>query len=398
MVMTFAEDIPLTAGSIRFESVGNAPVSCNLSYLKKQVPATEGSLKMVEADDKRRVLCIPAGPLPVGISGNLVFSKSLSRGLSDDYKRGMTIAKEFSVKEFVANSPSQGCLYTTTPTSYGLREVTVGNGGKFIGSNGDLYSNSCPDKDGLYDSWMDVRFTPNSTSTLSIGAGARDALGQLITQSFTQSDIKVGSAGDNDQYLYTSIDKNVVTIPSDVPLVVSLQGINIDRAKIQVCELDSEGYLAYRNAEDNYTSNYTPKCLSEVTRDITIKNRNWNLSQAQFDVSEFLGRPMASNFILVRGSVANQFNTNNGYIDRNQEFRTVYLRQNLSLALISGDNSKLFASSLDGKSLSSDLTFEALGNGGGSFAAKWNATTKLYDIDPVSTIPTILIAKNAQYF
>ena len=223
LVMTFAEDIPLIAGSIRFESVGNNPISCNLSYLKKQVPATEGSLKMVDTDDKRRVLCIPAEPLPVGVTGNLVFSKSLSRGLVNDYKREITIAKEFSVKEFVANSPSQGCLYTTTPTSYGLREVTVGNGGKFIGSNGDLYSNLCPDKAGLYDAVMDIRFTPNSTSTLSIGAGARDALGQLITSPYTQSGIKVGSVGIEDQYLYTSTDKSTVTIPTDLPLVVSLQ-------------------------------------------------------------------------------------------------------------------------------------------------------------------------------
>ena len=95
---------------------------------------------------------------------------------------------------------------------------------------------------------------------------------------------------------------------------------------------------------------------------------------------------MASNFILVRGSVTDKFNTGErGYLENNREFKTVYLRQNLSLALISGDNSKLFVSSLDGKSLPSDLTFETLGNGG-SFAAKWNATTKLYDVDSGSSI------------
>ena len=223
VVMTFAENIDLNSGFIRFESTGNAPVTGNLSYLKKQVPAAEGSLKMIEADDKRRVLCNPAAALPVGVSGNLVFAKSLSKGLASDYKREMIIAQEFSAKEFVVQSPSRGCLYSTTPTSYGLSGVTVSNGGKFIGSNRDLSNNECPNKDGLYDALMDIRFTPNSTSSLNIGAGARDALGQLIKNPYVQSNIKVGGVGIVDQYVYSSVDKSIATIPSDLPLVVSLQ-------------------------------------------------------------------------------------------------------------------------------------------------------------------------------
>jgi uncharacterized protein YfaS (alpha-2-macroglobulin family) len=400
LVFTFAEDIPLIPGSIRFESAGNQSVACNLSYLKKQVPTADGSLKMMSVDDKRNILCIFSGPLPVGTSGQIVFAQSLSRGLSDDVTEKATIARKFSASSFVALSPSKGCLYTTTPTSYWLWDVSLSNGGRFVGSNSDIYgTRTCPSIGDFYSTIMDVRMTPNSTSTLTIGAGARDALGQKIVAPYTEANIKVWSIGLSDQYLYTSTDKSIVTIPSDLPLVVSLQGVNIDTARVQVCELSADEYLAFRTAEDNYTPNYTPNCLSEVTKNIAIKNRNWNLSRTQFDVSEFLEQPLTSNFVLVRASVTDAFNTGErGYLQNNREFRTLYLRQNLPLALINGENSKLFASSFDGKTLPSDLTFQAMGSNSGGFSAQWNPATQLYDIKSGSAIPAVLIAKNSQYF
>ena len=57
-----------------------------------------------------------------------------------------------------------------------------------------------------------------------------------------------------------------------------------------------------------YTPNYTPICISTTTKDITTKNLNWDLSVTKLDVAEFLGRPIASNFVLVRGSALEKFN------------------------------------------------------------------------------------------
>ena len=73
--------------------------------------------------------------------------------------------------------------------------------------------------------------------------------------------------------------------------------MNITSAKIEVCELDERGYMDYLTQQ--YTANYTPICTSKIVKDIPTKNLNWDLSITKLDVAEFLGRPIASNFVLV---------------------------------------------------------------------------------------------------
>ena len=75
----------------------------------------------------------------------------------------------------------------------------------------------------------------------------------------------------------------------------------------------------------------------------------------------------------------------------------MYLRQNLALALVSGDNSKMLATGLDGKILPSDLVFSHQDARPGFVFTppKWNPTSKLYE---GGNDPDVLIARNRDFF
>ena len=143
------------------------------------------------------------------------------------------------------------------------------------------------------------------SSQIKASAELRDMFGQTLERAFEKS-VTVGAVGPEDKYLYTTASRDIQTIPSDLPVVVGLQSVNITSAKIEVCELDERGYMDYLIRQ--YTPNYTPICISTTTKDITTKNLNWDLSVTKLDVAEFLGRPIASNFVLVRGSALEKFN------------------------------------------------------------------------------------------
>lgn len=93
-------------------------------------------------------------------------------------------------------------------------------------------------------------------------------------------------------------------------------------------------------------------------------------------------------------------------MDEEREFRNVFARQNLSLMVENAANKTIvFASSFDGKTLPSNLTFEAYSlsnssgkqefNSLGAIKAKWIAKSNTYEI---SKIDGMLVAKNASYF
>jgi hypothetical protein len=113
---------------------------------------------------------------------------------------------------------------------------------------------------------------------------------------------------------------------------MNLQSINIDKATVEVCEMGLGEYQQY--IAHSYDAYYQPTCLNTAKKIVPLKNKNWYLSPNKFDVEkDILGTKMSQNFILVRGSVTGEFQTSNGYLDNEREFRNVFIRSNLSLAL-----------------------------------------------------------------
>ncbi len=129
-----------------------------------------------------------------------------------------------------------------------------------------------------------------------------------------------------------------------------------------------------------------------------MKNTFWDISSQGLDLTEFLGKTPTSPFVLVRGSPEERFNLGDtGYMDRSREFRTLYIRSNLSLALEQGSkNGVLFATSYDGKDIPNNLTFEQFQSVGSPMKITWNAAKKIYTTEGIA--PEFLIARNDTYF
>ncbi|HBA45379.1 TPA: hypothetical protein DEG21_01880 [Patescibacteria group bacterium] len=50
--------------------------------------------------------------------------------------------------------------------------------------------------------------------------------------------IKSGDIKESDKYLYSSFSKIVNVIPSDLPTVIDIQSINLNKASLEVCEMN----------------------------------------------------------------------------------------------------------------------------------------------------------------
>lgn len=191
-------------------------------------------------------------------------------------------------------------------------------------------------------------------------------------------------------------------IPDALPIVMNLQSINATEATVEVCEMGVGEYQNY--IMHSYDAYFQPTCLNAAKKVLPLKNKNWYLSPNKFDVErDILGAKMKEKFILVRGSVSGNFQTANGYIDGEREFRNVFIRTNLSLAYERGANKQLlFASSLDGKVIPNNLTFDTYTSAGASFlpvnvSIKWNKDKQVYEMPGDAKID-FLVAKNSQYF
>jgi len=158
-----------------------------------------------------------------------------------------------------------------------------------------------------------------------------DKYGSSLASEFSKP-ITSGALKETDKYLYSSLTKEVNVIPSQLPIVMNVQSININSAAIEVCEMGVAEYQNY--AMHMYDSFFQPSCVNLVKKEVPLKNKNWYLSPNKFDIEkDILGAKMKENYILVRGSVTGNFQTANGYIDSEREFRNVFIRSNLSLTL-----------------------------------------------------------------
>lgn len=147
-------------------------------------------------------------------------------------------------------------------------------------------------------------------------------------------------------------------IPSNLPITLNLQSINIDSANLEVCEMDMQGYFnAVQHSSNAY---FTPTCVHDTTTSVALKNRYWNLTPNRIDIEkDVLSGSLSTPFVFVRASIDRFNRAENGTQDNGREFSHIFVRSNLSLTLEDGKDKKtLFASSYDGKEIPSDLTFE----------------------------------------
>ena len=165
--------------------------------------------------------------------------------------------------------------------------------------------------------------------------------------------------------------------------------------------MDQAGYIAYLEQRRN-SYDATPTCVKKATKKITLKNRYWTSTPTQVDLEkEILGSSFTTPYVWVHGYLDNSDR------DLPQSFYHIYQRANLSLTLEDGKNTRiLFASSYDGKTIPSDLTFESYrwNYENNTFIKTpkppitYNTSKKLYTITDPDFQLDLLIAKNRDYF
>lgn len=409
----FDEDVEFAKGRAYVVSEdGKSRTDCDLSSYERDVYDNDAGKQVKRTSFKCELL----GTMPYGASVKLVVSKSVSPSLRADATKDYVVSPEFKVSDFKLVSPTEACVYSTTPIqnrpeffttvpASKAREIMPDGRYEWVnGENKEVLT--CPKIQGKQAFVVSVRLNPQTDYSFRFAKGAVDVYGNALAADFDLGKAKTGNLSEKDKYLYSSASKDINVIPAEAKIVLGLKSVNVDSANIEVCETDANEY--FRFSVNSWRQNYAPNCKKISKANVPLQNRHWELSPKQVDVeADVLGREAESPFVLVRGSAYDRFNVaDGGYRDGDREFSNFYVRSNLSLTLEQGtDRSYLFAASYDGKTTPSDLSFETYsydGNGGDPRPEKakitWNAKRSVYEISKTERPIAFVVAKNANYF
>jgi hypothetical protein len=156
-----------------------------------------------------------------------------------------------------------------------------------------------------------------------------------------------------------------------------------------------------------YSTRRSERCTKTYTKKLSLKNTFWNASSNKFDLAkDIMNAPLDATFYLVKANIDGYTQKEDEY-EGAKDFAHLFIRSNLVMTLEHGSGkSYLFASSLDGKNLPSDLTFEVYRRPRGdedtvrvSPPVKWISSKKLYEIQDLNPDFTyIILAKNKDSF
>ncbi len=367
-------------------------------------------------DDKQVLRITPKATLKQNTDYEFVVQKKANRALTSDTLRRFHTAPELLLSGFQLISNTVGCVYSnsdlgdteasgsivTNPLSR-KPTITQDYGQNIWNPNGSSYTveYTCPQVSGKIAYIVDLRLDPERPYSITFGTPITDTYNQHLAKP-TAFTTKTGPISPKDQYLYSSLDDNQTqVIPSTLPIILGLLSVNIESANIDVCEMNQEEYLKYLNWQST-TSSMEYDCTNKVTKKIALKNHYWTQTPTKVDIEkEVLGHAFTTPYIYIHGSIADSF-----FDDYQKQFRHVFLRSNLSLALEDGKNSRvLFASSYDAKILPSDLTFEVYRYNGDSttfekiekFPILYDAKKQVYTITDPDIQFNLLIAKNKDF-
>lgn len=409
----FDEDVEFAKGRAYVMSEdGKTRTDCDLSSYERDVYDNDAGKQVKRTSFKCELL----GTMPYGASVKLVVSKAVSPSLKADVTKDYAVSPEFKVSDFKLVSPTETCVYSTTPIqnrteslvtvpAAKVREIMPDGRWEWVnGENKEIFT--CPKIEGKKAFVASVRLNPETEYAFRFAKGATDIYGNALASDVDLGKSKTGKLSEKDKYLYSSASKDINVIPAEAKIVLGMKSVNIDSATIEVCETDAKEYFRY--SVNSWRQNYVPNCKKVSKSSVPLQNRHWELSPKQVDIeADVLGREVESPFVLVRGSAYDRFNVaDGGYRDSDREFSNFYVRSNLSLTLEQGtDRSYLFAASYDGKTTPSDLVFETYsydGNGGDptpeSVKIVWNAKRSVYEIPKTARPIAYVVAKDAQYF
>lgn len=283
---------------------GETLSECTLSVFDRSVSDSQGK------ETKRTGFkCEIKSPLPHGAKVRLSVSKSASSSLRADATKDFVVSPEFSVSGFKAVSPTEACLYSTTPlqndpsflkTTPASKTRDIFPDGRWEWKDGESREVfSCPKIEGKRAYVASVRLNPNTEYSAKFAKGAADSYGNRLQVDAEFPAFTTGNVSEKDRYLYSSATKDVNIIPTEAGIVVGLQSVNLTSAMLEACETDAFEY--FRFAANPWKANYAPKCSRISKVNVPLQNRHWQLSPTQVDIeADILGREAESPFVFVR--------------------------------------------------------------------------------------------------
>lgn len=414
---TFMEEIGLDKNLFTLRTASGQAVDFSLAYVKQDKYDERGNKTGTE-ENRRMVDVTPVTSLGNGTPYEFVVNKKANDSLSADIVKTYKTAPALQMlgQKFLSNS--EICLYMNNALDggeemyspqYNLIKTVPASKVHDLARDGQMnwQTNTktyrCEQKPGQVTYILGTRLEPLKDYTIVMPANLEDRYGNKLGKDVSFK-VKTGNIDPKDIYLYSSLGKPVQIIPNNLPIVLNLLSVNTDRANVEVCEMDANGYKDYLN--NSFKGHYNPVCTRQVGKTVPLQNHFWNLTPNKIDLEkDVLGTGSASPFLLVRGSTSTFNKGDNGYMADGREFLHVFVRSNLALTLEDAKNTKiLFAPSFDGKNLPDNLAFDTYTRNNAGilepriFPIKWNAAKKYYELSDPDNKLSFLIARNDRYF
>ncbi|EKE29741.1 MAG: hypothetical protein ACD_2C00107G0001 [uncultured bacterium (gcode 4)] len=257
---------------------------------------------------------------------------------------------------------------------------------------------TCPVKEWQRAYWLNIRLDPNKDYEVKIPKAVRDAYWDNLDKDYSFK-VKSWNLKEEDKYLYSSFIKPYNTFPKDAPNVINIQSINMDKADVEICEMNDSWYADYTNRR--YEQNFTPICTKKTVKTVNLMNKNWYLSNNKFDIEKniFWG-PIASPIYLISSKVPTYSETT-----ESRWFEHLIMRTNLSIVYEDAANKQLlFVSTLDWKEIPSNLNVAAYKYDNATkkvtedkwIKIKWNNAKKAFEINWWKY--TVITLKNDKYY
>ncbi|MBP8016944.1 hypothetical protein KAZ01_02955, partial [Candidatus Gracilibacteria bacterium] len=370
--LEFGEEVSLNKNLFAFKGAGIS-TDFNISYIKEEM-ILEGTNKKEIKENKRKLKLEIKGDLKTGTEYKLFIYKNANPSLNENVQKIFTVAPKLIISEFNGISNTENCVYFNNDIleQYDYYNIEAQNNNlNLIQTNpisvikgfskyyhSDYGLNICNKKAGFNAYLLNTRFNPFTDYTITIKAGLKDKYGNSLSSDFVKK-IKTGDIKNNDKYLYASFNKDMNVIPSNLPMVINLQSINIDNANVEVCEMDINGYMHY--LENRYKQYYSPNCTKSYNKNLKLKNKFWNLTNNKFDIEKDIsGEKLNSGIILIRGTIDKFNRGEDSYRDFQREFINLLIRSNLSLTYEKAGNKEIiFATDYAGKEIPENLKFES---------------------------------------
>ena len=372
--LNFDKEVELNNSYFEFKNKTTwKKIDFTLNYINEE-KYNESTWKTIKSLNKKKVRLLLNEKLDNNSTYLLTISKNINKYLKTDINKTFNTIDKLEVKDFIFIDYSKSCLYLSNEinnywklwdniffTEPKTRKVSISDY-EYIPNNilgwkytywKSKYSSEVKiknkDKNSyLKEKWycrkpnkgeylyvLNTRLNPNSKYKLIINNKFEDKYWNSLDKQIVK-EWKTWKILDKDKYLYSSVSKKINIIPNNLPIVVNLQTINLDKVELEVCEMDEKWYLWYINSY--YVIWYRPKCINSKKWIVEVKNHNWNLTFNKFDLEkDFLKSKFKSNFILVRGKIPGINNYNNRY----NSFNNIYIRSNFSVTYEKWNNKKL---------------------------------------------------------